>query len=164
MLAFLHCAGKPLFTLGRGYFYFYRGEKMIKELLFGRTPVPLLGKGLDALHQRQKAVATNIANANSPGFTRRVVDFESELRGALVKRRVSVERTHPDHLPGRNRLEGITPFLRPASDPKDGAGAEQVVVEREMADLAQTQLKYEAEAKLARSYFELLKMAIRGTS
>ncbi len=162
MLAFLLRAGKSL-SVRLGSFCSLEGDKMIKELLFGRTPVPLLGKGLDALHKRQKAVATNIANANSPGFTRRVVDFEEELRGALVKRRVSVVRTDPDHLPARNRLEEIVPRLRQASDPKDGAGSEQVVIEREMADLAQTQLKYEAEAKLARSYFELLKMAIRGS-
>jgi flagellar basal body rod protein FlgB len=32
-----------------------------------------------------------------------------------------------------------------------------------MSDLAETQILYETEAKLAQSQFDLLKMAIRGT-
>lgn len=136
---------------------------MIKELLFGRTPVPLLGKGLDALYQRQKAVATNIANANSAGYTRRVVDFEAQLRSALKKGPEHLVRTDPRHLSGIHQLESVRPVERQADDQIDGPGSQQVIAEREMADLAEAQLKYEAEVRMARYHFDMLKMAIRGT-
>ncbi len=137
---------------------------MIKEMLFGRTPIPTLTKGLDASHLRQRAIADNVANAQSSGYTRKVVDFEDELKGALSRRTGELFRTHPSHLPSNSLRPDVHAKVRQASDRIDGQGSEQVVIEREMANLAQTQIKYEAEAKLAKQYFELLNMSIRGTA
>lgn len=136
---------------------------MLKELLFGRTMVPLLGRGLDALSMRQKTVAQNIANAQSEGYKRREVTFENELRTVLSRKQEDLFRTHPDHLPSQRDASRVHPSLRLADDLRDGPASEQVEIEREMTDLAQTQIKYEAEIKLARSQLDLLKMAIRGT-
>lgn len=135
---------------------------MIKDLLFAKTPLPTLGRGLDALHLRQRSIATNIANAQSSKYTRKVVDFEDQLRTALSRPTSRLTCSHPDHLPLRNSKQGVYAQLRDANDRIDGPGSTQVVIEREMANLAQVQLKYEAEAKLARQYFELLNSAIRG--
>lgn len=136
---------------------------MLKELLFARTQIPLLARGLDALDLRHKAIARNIANTQSSGYKRELVNFEAELRGALGRKRGGeIFRTHPDHLPLNQLESGVGPTLRTANDRVDGPGAEAVVIEREMVDLAQNQLKYEAEVRLARQHFEMLKMAIRG--
>ncbi|HID12005.1 MAG TPA: flagellar basal body rod protein FlgB, partial [Candidatus Latescibacteria bacterium] len=48
-----------------------------------RTSIPLLAKALDAYTLRQRAIADNIANSETPGFRRREVRFEEELRRAL---------------------------------------------------------------------------------
>lgn len=135
---------------------------MLRRLLFGRTQIPLLARGLDALHLRQKAIAGNIANSQSSGYKRQLVDFESSLQGALKHNAEGMHRTHPGHLLPRRRAEEIAPALRDADDRTDGAGSEEIVPEREMADLAETQLLYEAEIKAARHHFNLLKLAIRG--
>jgi flagellar basal-body rod protein FlgB len=137
-------------------------DDMLKELLFGRTPIPSLGRGLDALHLRQRSIATNIANAQSSGFTRQVVDFEAQFQAVMNRRTEGIFRTHPNHLPPRNFAQETHPAVRDADERIDGPDAEEVVVEREMANLAQTQIKFEAEAKLAKQYFELLNAAIRG--
>ncbi|MHC4478916.1 MAG: flagellar basal body rod protein FlgB [Planctomycetota bacterium] len=137
---------------------------MLKELLFGRTPIPSLGRGLDALHLRQRSIATNIANAQTSDFTRQVVDFEAEFQAVRTRRTEGVFRTHPQHLPPRNFSQDVQAAMRDANDRIDGPGSEDVVVEREMASLAQTQIRFEAEAKLAKQYFELLNAAIRGMS
>lgn len=42
-----------------------------------------LGRLMDAAQLRHRVVASNIANANSPGYTRREVRFEDSLRRAL---------------------------------------------------------------------------------
>lgn len=136
---------------------------MLRELLFGRTQIPLLTRGLDALHLRQKAIARNIANAQDEDYTRNLVNFEGELQSALRRNQEGIHRTHPRHLLPSRKPSDVQPKMRSADDRIDGPGSEVVVPEREMADLAQTQLKYEAEVKLTRHHFELIKMAIRGT-
>ena len=138
---------------------------MVRKLLFHRTMIPSLERGLDAMALRQKAVADNIANTQTPGYRRKIVDFEESLRQA--NHRFSRERlyqTNPDHLPGMSRATKLTrPQLRQADEKLDGPGSEELVVEREMTTLAQTQLKFEAEVKLAQVRFDMLKMAIRGS-
>jgi len=136
---------------------------MLKELLFRNTPIPLLSRGLDALSLRQGTIAQNIANAQSEGYRRKEVSFEDELRGVLNRMHGEVFRTHPNHLPLRLDASRIRARIKTANDPIDGPGSEQVVIEREMSDLAQTQLKYEAEVRIVRHHLEMLKMAIRGT-
>ena len=137
---------------------------MLKELLFARTQIPLLARGLDALDLRHKAIARNVANAQSSGYVRELVTFEAELQGALRRKSGGeIFRTHPDHLPLHRSEVAVRPALRAANDRIDGPGSEAVVIEREMVDLAQNQLKYEAEVRLARHHFEMLKMAMGGT-
>ncbi|TKJ42221.1 flagellar basal body rod protein FlgB [candidate division LCP-89 bacterium B3_LCP] len=135
---------------------------MLKELLFGRTQIPLLTRGLDALHLRQKAIAKNIANAQSSGYKRSLVEFEGTLQKVIKQDRRDVRRTHRNHILPNRKAANVRPFMRQANNRIDGSGSETVVAEREMADLAQTQIKYEAEVKLTRHHFELIKMAIRG--
>ncbi len=139
------------------------GDNMLRELLFGRTQIPLLTRGLDALHHRQEAIAENIANAQTVDYKRKLVTFEGELQSALKRNQEGIRRTHPGHLLPSRKPSDVQARIRNADDRIDGAGSEVVVPEREMADLAQTQIKYEAEVKLTRHHFELIKLAIRGT-
>jgi len=135
--------------------------KMIKSMIFDRTKIPILNSGLDAQHLRQRSIASNIANVNSPGYQRKVVDFETELQGAVHRHRETLMCTDPKHLSGDQKIHA-KPVMRSANDRIDGPGSEEITVEREMAELAQTQIKYETEARLAKQHFDLLKMAIRG--
>jgi len=135
----------------------------IKELLFTDTPLPALCRGLDASALRQKAEAQNIANAQTPGYKRRVVNFEEKLERAMKGMHTELLCTQPGHLGGKGDIGKVRPEMALANDKVNGPGSEEMNVEREMADLAKTQLQYEAEAKLAYKHFDLLKMAIRGS-
>ncbi len=134
----------------------------IRDNLFGRTPLPTLRQGLDAAYLRQRSVASNIANAQSSGYTRKVVDFEEQLRTAISRKPGELFQTHQNHLPTGQIRPDIHARMRDANVRIDGAGAEEVVIEREMADLAQTVIKFETEAKVTKQYFDLLNTAIRG--
>ena len=141
-----------------------RGFEMIRKLIFDKTTIPQLGRGLDAMHARQKAIAQNMANAQTPGYHRQVVLFEDELRKSMRHAGEShLTQTDPRHLPGRLAARPVRAQTVDADDRRDGAGSEELVVEREMSDLAETQILYETEAKLAQNQFEVLKMAIRGS-
>ncbi len=49
----------------------------------GTLVIPALKVALDGLAQRQRAIADNVANISTPGYTARTVDFESALASAL---------------------------------------------------------------------------------
>lgn len=44
----------------------------------------VLGAALDGLSMRQRVIADNIANVDTPGFRATSVDFESSLRSAIA--------------------------------------------------------------------------------
>ncbi len=137
---------------------------MIKDLIFGKTMLPGLGIGMNAMTQRQKAVADNTANAQTPGYHRKVVDFENKLRAAVNRpHQLSLTLTEPGHINGQMKFAAVRPHMREADPKMDGAGADQVVMEQEMSSLAETQIRFEASVKLAQTQFEMLKMAIRGS-
>ncbi len=59
-------------------------DNIIQNLFInGVTSTAALKKGLDAWAMRQRAHAQNIANAETPGYRRVVVDFEAKLKEAL---------------------------------------------------------------------------------
>lgn len=61
------------------------------ENTLGGTTAAIVGYALDGLSMRQAAIASNIANANAPGYRPVQVDFESTL-AALVGNGMASER------------------------------------------------------------------------
>ena len=124
-----------------------------------------LKKGLDAWAMRQRAHAQNIANVETPGYKRVVVDFESKLREALRTGKAKIATTHPHHLPSaKPNIENMRlQFRREPIDP-NGTGMNGVDIDREMAEMAETQLRYMTAVELLKRRYDGLKAAIRGSS
>src|SRR5215470_17141467 len=72
---------------------------MIRDL-FSST-LDVLHKTLDLRQQRHTVLASNIANAETPGFIAKEVRFEEALRAAATPPPPPspLTRTHPEHLP-----------------------------------------------------------------
>lgn len=112
----------------------------------------VLSKSLDASAARQKAIANNIANVETPGYKRSYVDFETELQRVL------------DLKDGHNKRQGLrdlepvrrTDVVSPAKP--DG---NNVNIDGEIADLAKTQGTYRAATTLLESKIALLRTAIK---
>ena len=66
----------------------------------------LLERALDAAAVRQRTIAHNIANVNTPGFKRSQPLERNWWPGCV--RQISLQRTHPLHLPS-NELAIIMP-------------------------------------------------------
>jgi len=64
--------------------------------------VDLLHRAMSAQMVRRQVIADNIANADTPGFKRSTVNFESELKRALESRRqrpaLELDLTHDSHI------------------------------------------------------------------
>ena len=132
------------------------------------TTVDVLGKTIDLRAKNQNLLASNIANAETPNYTPKVLDFESELQGALKSGRQGRQAqtvTNARHIPlagrGASRLEAVTGTIveRPAKTPgKDGNAVE---LENEMSQLAENQIMYNASVQILSKQFSDLRTAIR---
>jgi flagellar basal-body rod protein FlgB len=105
----------------------------------------LLGSSL-----RQKAIADNLANANTPGFRRSDVDFQSALADAL----------------GSGATGDAISQLRFSPEP-DNAGPQRadgnnVQVDAEMAKLNENAVTYQALLAVAKARLTMLSIAIGG--
>lgn len=135
---------------------------MLQKLLFKSTITPLIGKCLDAYAKRHKAIAANVANVEVPGFNRRQVNFEKELKEALNKKGQGLCRTHPQHLPLQKSLDKVVSQVGiDRSNPKLNA-INNVDIDLEMADMAKNQLNFDLLATVLRMEYQRLRMAIRG--
>ena len=136
------------------------------QFINGVTSIAALKKGLDAWAMRQRAHAQNIANAETPGYRRVVVDFEAKLREALGGNSSGeIARTNPRHMQLSNPdISQLRPELRREPLDPNGSGVNGVDIDREMAEMAETQLRYLTAVELLKRRYEGLKSVIRGTS
>jgi flagellar basal-body rod protein FlgB len=110
-------------------------------------PTAVLVRALDALALRQQVTASNIANADTPGFQASQVRFESILQRALSMRpgELSLMRTDPRHLlPGGLDPAQVEPHLVELSSTRMRNDGNNVDIDYEMGLLAETTLRYSA--------------------
>jgi flagellar basal-body rod protein FlgB len=98
---------------------------------------------------RQTALAQNIANANTPGYQRKDVDFESSLRAAMGSGQ------NPDSLQFGIETDASAP-MQPDGNSVD--------IDTESAKLAENGLNYESLVTVAKGRLEILQSAIGGGS
>lgn len=122
---------------------------------FRDETVALLHAALERASRRVSAVASNLANVDTPGY--RAVDarFEDVLAEAV---RIEPLRTHPGHLGAAGKRRSVTIVERePTRMRNDG---NTVDVDFEMTLLASLQGRYQAAAELVRKRFALLAYAV----
>lgn len=131
---------------------------LVFDSVISKTNLPTLKRVLDLSSLRQKVTAGNIANAQTPDYRPRKVDFEGELKKLTQPDTLEGARTDPAHLPVGQTRRGR--FL--VSRSEAGEPGSLLNVEAEMAALAETQIWYQLGTTLARKKFESLRLAIRG--
>ena len=110
---------------------------------------------------RQRAHAQNIANAETPGYRRVVVDFEAELKEALSGSSGDIARTDPRHGQMSNPdISKLNPELRREPPDPNESGMNGVDIDHEMAE---TLLRYITAVELLQRRYDGLKSVIRGT-
>lgn len=113
------------------------------DSLFGQRTFAILKNGMDADIQRHDLIANNIANVNTPGFKRSDVIFGDRLAQALEGNDFKGRRTRPRHLqiglrnPEEVRAHVITDVHTDMRNDENN-----VDIDKEMAELAKTQLHY----------------------
>lgn len=133
---------------------------VIQKLVFDKVGVPRLQRMVDLAALRHKLLASNIANATSPGYQRRDVDFQKELSQALETRQVRPKITHPKHMVSE-RAAGA-PKVQRLTGGVNASEVSEVDVDKEMAQVAVNTLNYEIGMEFLSRTFRGLRAAIRG--
>lgn len=136
---------------------------MLDRLFAGTTDV--MAKAMGGLSQRQRAIAENIANADTPNYKRLEVAYETQLhRAAIGPQGVEMAATLPGHLriDGPQSLEEFQAQVTRATDTSMRNDGNNVDVEAEMTRLAQTGLTYNALADLMKRKMSGMHSVIRG--
>ncbi|MBN1971604.1 MAG: flagellar basal body rod protein FlgB [Candidatus Delongbacteria bacterium] len=134
----------------------------LKDFLLNYTQMPTIKSSLNAYSLRQRSISDNIANTETPGFTKTQVSFEDEFREALKAQNSPLSRTNDRHLPIKPNVLNIDAELESVENDPYSNGINSVNLEEEMSNLAINQINFEAMSKLAKKQFTLLKSAISG--
>ncbi len=137
---------------------------MILEKLYNSIPFLAMKKSLDASSLRQKVIANNIANVDTPHFKRSEVRFEDEFKKALEKpKKLPGFKTDAKHFPinPHPNLEEVKPTIWRQNDEFYRSDDNDVDIETEMAELAKNSLKYEAVVERISRMFSGIKRVIR---
>lgn len=135
------------------------------DRLFGRT-TDVMARAMDGLSARQRAIAENVANADTPNYHRLEVQFEGQL-AAATGRRVSelpLRRTQAGHLglEGPSSLADFQIQTSRADDSTMRNDGNNVDPDTEMMRLAQSSMTYNAMADLMKRKLSGIKDIIRG--
>ena len=119
---------------------------------------------LDVATFRQKLLASNIANADTPGYKARDVDFAAALRDALAgsSEELPVVRTAEAHLAGKTGesiMGSPVMYRRPLQPSADGNTVDMDVERVQFADNA---LRYEASVTFVNAKLKGILSAIQG--
>ncbi len=130
------------------------------EKLFGNT-FTMLEKALDIRHSRHKLIASNIANAETPGYRAVDISFEDELRRQTGKKgSIVMVGTDPRHItPGAAGMSSVRIVESPSGP--EGLDGNTVNLESEMVRLAENSLMYNISTRLIKRKFKSLMNVIK---
>ena len=129
--------------------------------LFGGDTRRLVYKSLDASAMRSRAIAQNIANAQTPGYNRIEVNFEEQVQAALRKH-VNGAKTHENHMElGRKAsIKKVEAYTFLPDDPTNPGEVNNVDIDIENAKMAENQIQHNYNLQFAS--FGKLQAAIKG--
>ena len=111
--------------------------------LIDSSHAKLLAKTMDAYSLRQKVTATNIANADTPGYMWHEVYFEEALSEAM-------------DTVGVNKNMNVNPSIVKTD--------QNVILEDELIEQSDTQIRFQVVTKALRHHYNLVRNGITGNN
>lgn len=105
-------------------------------------------EALNLRAQRQEVLAANIANADTPGYQARDMDFASELKKVMMRGReetggIALKLTSAQHIPAQTVASPSVDLLYRIPD-QPSLDGNTVDMDRERTQFADNSLKYQA--------------------
>ena len=129
------------------------------------TTMNLLQKVLDLRSKNQEIIGSNIANAETPGYSAQSFSFEDQLKSALSENSPRQVTTQPNHIPlSPVNLDQVTGKLSTTRDATEIGDKNSVSVDQEMIKLSQNEILYEAAVSMLNKKLSMLKYAANNGS
>jgi len=121
-----------------------------------------LTTALNFREMRNELISTNIANANTPGFKAKKLDFEEALARALdVDGQMQMNVTDgKHHTVGNGGFNNLDPEVYDNPNGVVSESGNTVDVEAEMATMAENKLMYDALVQLINKKMGIMKYAL----
>ena len=124
--------------------------------------IHLLSKVLDLRSANQTVIASNIANAETPGYARKEFQFEKALQTAINRPTGTMLTTHSKHFPmSSSDVSSINGNVIEIKDETGVGDKNGVSVDMEMIALSENELLYETVAQLLKKKLGMLKYSIQ---
>jgi flagellar basal-body rod protein FlgB len=115
-------------------------------------------QALAVREKRSEVLAANLANADTPGYKARDLDFKSILKQSLPEAQ-AIEHTQTGHFAPQQLLESRLMYRNPNQVSLDGNTVEANV---EQARYAENAVQYQASLQFLNNKFSGLMLALRG--
>jgi flagellar basal-body rod protein FlgB len=136
-----------------------------------------VAKALDGLSMRHTAIASNIANVDTPGYHSKSVSFESDLKRAIQQKRnpkgesqasneeaLPLRQVNPLHYspnPLEMTLQDVNPTVHETSGMSYRNDGSSVDIEGEMVALAKNTERFKALSEMEKRMIEGIKRVIQ---
>ncbi len=123
----------------------------------------LVGFHQNALNLREKRmelISGNIANANTPGYKARDIDFQSALKMAKSDQKHSMVQTDTKHIAGSMRTSSFVQYRIP--EQADTGDGNTVEVQKERNEFLDNGLRYQATLEFLKGKLGGMKKALSG--
>jgi flagellar basal-body rod protein FlgB len=106
----------------------------------------LLFKNLDYRAQRQKVIAGNIANINTPNYKTKDVSFEQELQKAQKNNDLKLKVTHHNHIPFEINNEKVNnkPEVYEVKGLEEQNDGNNVSLDAQISEMSKNSVMYDA--------------------
>lgn len=138
------------------------------EKIFSSPIQTMLNKSMDAAWLRNKVIADNMTNIDTPGFKRSEVIFEEKLQKVLYNstKHAKLKRTDSRHIHKEEKdfddIENIKPEIRTINNLSYRNDENNVDIDVEAAKMTKNKLYYDSLAQGMSNEIRLLRMAITG--
>jgi flagellar basal-body rod protein FlgB len=129
--------------------------------IFDRT-ISMLGKVLDLQQRKQELIASNIANAETPGYIPARLSFEEDLAKALAGKPQPQVPVHAGHIPiVSNSVDTLTGQIVRRPDQGVGVDGNGVDLDKQLIAQSENQLLYETAAQIITKKLATLKYVVQ---
>lgn len=123
----------------------------------------LLQKNLNLRLQNQQIIAGNVANAQTPGYSAKRLEFQTALRQAADSSEHGMTVTNSRHIsPGGGGIDAVQGTVTEVKNTQGIGDGNSVDVDQEMLLMAQNQLMYEASVQLLNKKMGIIKYVVQG--
>jgi len=134
-----------------------------KKSMYDRPAIKCPKNALDYLASRQRVVASNVANINTPGYKSRDIAFDDIMSSKNEDLRIRLATTHERHMnKSFSGSDGVETYYSYGSTNRND-GRNDVDVDKEMLKLGDIQANYTIFSELLKRKYGGIKSAINGT-